>query len=186
MTHIFVTVGTDHHPFGRLITWLDSWMADHPDVTLVVQHGHSPASTTGTNYAMMGLEELTAEYEAADLVVAQVGPGTIVDANKVGLRPIMVPRDPDLGEVVDDHQFVFGALMEKQGRCAIVTDEDSLRIALNLAVADPSALRLTTAIDTSSASEAVSNLAQQITSSPRSHVSIGRILTMVRAPRSRS
>ncbi|MGH8974585.1 MAG: glycosyltransferase, partial [Acidimicrobiia bacterium] len=24
---VFVTVGTDHHPFDRLVAWADAWMA---------------------------------------------------------------------------------------------------------------------------------------------------------------
>lgn len=179
---VFVTVGTDIHPFSRLIKWLDRWKADHGDVTLVVQHGHSDPSASGINHSMIGLEELAEEYRVADIVVAQVGPGTIVDANRVGLRPIMVPRDPEFGEVVDDHQYVFGALLEKQGRCVIVTSEDELRAALDGALVDPTAFHLTAEAEGASASQAVGELVAQIVSSPRRRLSLARAWTMIRPP----
>ena len=42
---VFVTVGTDHHPFDRLCAWSDAWVADgrHPEVPWFVQSGTSKA-----------------------------------------------------------------------------------------------------------------------------------------------
>ena len=42
---VFVTVGTDHHPFDRLCGWADAWVAGarHPEVPWFVQSGTSQA-----------------------------------------------------------------------------------------------------------------------------------------------
>ena len=42
---VFVTVGTDHHPFDRLVQWVDVWAAAHPEIEVVIQYGEacSPA-----------------------------------------------------------------------------------------------------------------------------------------------
>ena len=44
---VFVTVGTDHHPFDRLCGWADAWVAAgrHPEVPWFVQSGTSAAPT---------------------------------------------------------------------------------------------------------------------------------------------
>ena len=85
-TRIFVTVGTDHHPLTRLIEWVDHWSASHDDLELVVQHGTARPSRHGVNDELSGGEEIAAQYAAADLVVSQVGPGTIADANRACRR----------------------------------------------------------------------------------------------------
>ncbi|MFS0912071.1 glycosyltransferase [Microbacterium sp. 179-I 3D2 NHS] len=177
---LFVSVGTDHHPFGRLIGWVDRWAQEHPDVDLVVQHGSSPASTVGVNHHMMTGDELTAHYGAADIVVSQVGPGTIADANAAGVRPIVVPRDPALGEVVDDHQSAFGDFMAARERCIVVRDEKDLRRTLDRTLADPGSVHFDAEAGAASASTAVAELAQRIVAAPRRRVSLRALRAMAR------
>jgi UDP-N-acetylglucosamine transferase subunit ALG13 len=179
---MFVSVGTDHHPFGRLIGWIDAWVAEHPEVDLVVQHGFSPASTRGENHAMMTGEHLQEHYSRADVVVAQVGPGTISDANRAGILPIVVPRDPALGEVVDGHQFAFGEFMAAQGRCTLVTSEADLRAALDRAMEDAAANRFHGEQVGSSAVDAVAALVAEIVAAPRRRVAWRRVAEMIRRP----
>ncbi|MFS0853052.1 glycosyltransferase [Microbacterium sp. 179-I 3D4 NHS] len=179
---VFVSVGTDHHPFGRLIDWIDLWVAEQPDVELVVQHGFSPASATGENHAMMTGEQLQAHYARADVVVAQVGPGTISDANRAGILPIVVPRDPSLGEVVDAHQFAFGDFMAARGRCTIVTTEADLRAALDRAASDAGANRFAGDPSGSDAASAVAALVAEIVSAPRRRLAWRRVSDMIRRP----
>lgn len=179
---IFVSVGTDHHPFGRLIGWIDRWVEQHPEATLLVQHGFSPASTVGENHRMMSADELAAAYGAADIVVAQVGPGTIADANAAGIRPIVVPRDPRLGEVVDDHQSAFGDFMAARDRCLVVRTEDALRATLDRVLADGELVRFDGEDAGRSASAAVAELAQRVVAAPRRRMSLRDWRTMIRPP----
>ncbi len=53
------------------------------------------------------LEELLAQ---ATVVVCHGGPGTVTEARDAGHVPLCMPRDPELGEHVDDHQQRFAAL----------------------------------------------------------------------------
>lgn len=179
---VFVSVGTDHHPFGRLIAWVDRWAQGHPEVELVVQHGSSPASTVGANHHMMTGAELAANYREADIVVAQVGPGTIADANAAGILPLVVPRDPGLGEVVDDHQSAFGDFMAARDRCTVVRSEDAMRNLLDRALADPAVARFRSDPDSTSASAAVADLAERIMASPRRRLSWTAFRAMVGRP----
>ena len=51
---VFVSVGTDHHPFDRLIGWVDAWLPDDVPVRRAARHlgaaaprpRASPSSTT--------------------------------------------------------------------------------------------------------------------------------------------
>lgn len=137
-TRVLVTVGTDHHRFDRLIGWIDRWAADHPEVELVVQHGTATAPTHGRSMVMLGYDELVAEMAAADVVVAQGGPATIMDARSVGRRPIVVPRRAQFDEVVDDHQVAFTDWMAAKGLVWAAHDEDAVVEQLDAAIADPS------------------------------------------------
>ena len=49
---------------------------------------------------MLGYDELVSAMAEADVVIAQGGPATIMDARSVGHRPIVVPRRGHLDEVV--------------------------------------------------------------------------------------
>lgn len=179
---VFVSVGTDHHPFARLIGWIDAWAAENPDVELTVQHGSSPASAEGENHVMMTSAELDEQYRGADIVISQVGPGTIADANRAHRLPIVVPRDPALGEVVDGHQFPFGEFMAAQGRCVVVTSETQLREALDRATSAPTTLRYEAVAEGSNAAAALGDLVASVVAAPRRRPSWDRIATMLRRP----
>lgn len=179
---IFVTVGTDHHPFTRLIDWVDDWAAHRDDIVLVVQHGTARPSRYGANHQLLGSEQITAQYAAADLVVSQVGPGTIADANRAGHRPIVVPRDPALGEVVDDHQVAFGDFMAARGRCVSVQTRAALVAEIEARLADPAAPELPTEALPTATSDVVADLVGAVLEAPPRRLSAKRLLTAVRRP----
>jgi len=180
-TKIFVTVGTDHHPFARLVDWVDAWAEGRQDIDLLVQHGPAPASRVGRNRPFLGADELQRAYRSSDLVVAQVGPGSIADANGAGIVPIVVPRDPALGEVVDDHQFDFGAFMAAKGRAAVVTTREALHERLELALTRPEQHRLSVVPDPRGAASEVAALAQRLVAGPPARLSVRRVLAMLRS-----
>jgi UDP-N-acetylglucosamine transferase subunit ALG13 len=105
---VFVTVGTDHHPFDRLMDWTDSWLrrnAGH--VRSLVQHGTSRAPSLGEARDYLSQEEMHDAMAEAAAIVTHGGPGTIALSRSLGKLPIVVARDPALGEHVDDHQILF-------------------------------------------------------------------------------
>ncbi|CAN5805166.1 hypothetical protein BH10ACT1_BH10ACT1_33170 [soil metagenome] len=139
---VVVTVGTDHHPFDRLVGWVDRWAAAHPDLPVLVQRGESRPALHAASVEMLGYDELVAAMAGADAVVAQGGPGGIMDARSVGHRPIVVPRRGSLGEHVDDHQVAFTARMAELGLVWLAGDEAELVALLERALVDPAALRI--------------------------------------------
>ena len=139
---VLVTVGTDHHRFDRLIGWIDGWAADHPDVGVLVQHGTATAPRHGEAVVMLGYDELVAAMSAADVVVAQGGPATIMDARSVGQRPIVIPRLARYDEVVDDHQVAFTDWMAAKELVWLAADEAELHELLDAGLADPGRVRI--------------------------------------------
>jgi UDP-N-acetylglucosamine transferase subunit ALG13 len=109
---VLAVVGTDHHPFDRLVHWLDAWVQRRGgDVQCVVQYGTSQPPTVCTGVDYLPHPELQDLVVRASVVVSHGGPGTIMDARRAGLVPVVVPRDPALGEHVDTHQQRFARLV---------------------------------------------------------------------------
>ena len=141
--HILVTVGTDHHPFDRLVDWVDRWAVKHPDVAVVVQHGQSRPPLAAEGHRLLDHDKLHALMHEADVVVTHGGPATITEARAAGRLPLAVARDPQLGEHVDEHQQRFVAFLAARGMVEPVDDERSFVAALDRALVDPTSLHLT-------------------------------------------
>lgn len=131
------TVGTDHHPFDRLVQWCDTFAADAPDVQVLVQHGSSAPPRVATGEAFWNKAKLGALLLAAHVVITHGGPGSISDARRYGTRPIVLPRDPARGEHVDGHQLLFVARLASSGLVTAVSSEGTLHQALRQELATP-------------------------------------------------
>lgn len=147
-TQVVVTVGTDHHPFDRLVGWIEAWSARRADVTTLLQRGES-RSPTGLDpsgglrsVVMVPYDEMVSAMAGADAVVAQGGPAAIMDARSVGRRPIVVPRRGSLGEHVDDHQVAFAAWMGDRDLVTVAGSEEELAELLDRAVAEPATFHI--------------------------------------------
>jgi len=134
---VVVFIGTDHHPFARLVEWVDRWASVHTDVPCFIQHGPAPAPKVAAGRDYVAVDDLRAAVAGADVVVGHAGPGTIIDALEAGRIPVVVPRLARFGEVVDDHQVAFGRRMHESGRAVLAEDEAALGAAIDRALAHP-------------------------------------------------
>jgi UDP-N-acetylglucosamine transferase subunit ALG13 len=138
MTHLVVVmVGTDHHPFDRLVDWVDEAARLRSDVRFVVQHGDSVAPVVAEGRAFLPHHEILDLLGEATAVVCHGGPGTIMDARGAGHVPVCVPRDPTLGEHVDGHQQRFAALVHEAGVVIRAGTSAELGVALDRLLASP-------------------------------------------------
>ena len=112
---IFVTVGTTL-PFDRLIKKIDE-IAKDTKFQINVQMGNSSYSCSNLSkvWKMLSVVDLSAEINAADVVVMHAGIGTIIDLVKIDKPCILVPRLQKFNEAVDDHQLQICRELEKQG-----------------------------------------------------------------------
>jgi UDP-N-acetylglucosamine transferase subunit ALG13 len=155
---LLVTVGTDHHPFDRLVRWADAWLAGHPgELRCLMQTGTSAPPAGGVRgtpggcpggsgqaewRAYLEFDALQAAMASAAAVVCHGGPGTILGARHRGAVPIVVPRQHRLGEHVDDHQVAFSRrLAADGGEIHLAETEAELHRLLDRVAAEPAAFR---------------------------------------------
>lgn len=134
---LLVSVGTDHHRFDRLVSWIDAYVAARPGVSALVQRGSSRSSERAESRPLIPHDELLELFAAASAVVCHGGPATVMDARRAGHRPIVVPRDPSFDEHVDGHQLRFARHLESEGLATVATTEAELFTALDRIVEDP-------------------------------------------------
>jgi UDP-N-acetylglucosamine transferase subunit ALG13 len=125
VTRVVVSVGTDHHPFGRMLEWISA-AGEQLDLDVFVQRGATPPRPGLETADYVAADELADLMRGADAVVCHGGPGTISLAQSVGRRPIVVARDPSLGEHVDDHQMRYTARLAADGQIDTAQTLDEL------------------------------------------------------------
>lgn len=139
---VVVLVGTDHHRFDRLVEW-SLQLAAEGWSDWFIQYGTShwpaimPAGVDGDS--ILGIDRLNPLLGKASCVVTHAGPGLLMDAQLAGHTPVVVPRDPALGEHVDNHQQRFVQHLSGSDRILPATSLDTLRTQVQRASASRSA-----------------------------------------------
>lgn len=138
-----VTVGTDHHPFSRLIGWVNDWLGEHPQRAdmFFVQFGPSEIEPACPRARFLEAGRLDDVLDDADVMICHGGPGSIADAWRRGQKPIAVPRLRRFGEVVDDHQVDFCRKLDGLGSIRLAEDAGTLAALIDEAIRDRSGFR---------------------------------------------
>ncbi len=133
-----VTVGTDHHPFDRLIGWVNDWLARHPDQVgaFFVQSGSASVAPAAASAKFLDDAGLRQVLDEADVMICHGGPGSIADAWQRGQVPIVVPRLRRFREAVDDHQVDFCRMLGGHGRVRVAEDAATFGTLVGEAAAD--------------------------------------------------
>jgi UDP-N-acetylglucosamine transferase subunit ALG13 len=134
---VVALVGTDHHPFGRLVDWMDAAALRHRDAHFVVQHGATRPPSVAGGHAFLGQDQLAELLREASVVVCHAGPGTITDAREAGHVPLCVPRDPALGEHVDGHQQRFAQVVGEAGIVRDIRSRETFELELDRSLSRP-------------------------------------------------
>lgn len=136
---VLVTVGSDHHRFDRLVQWVDAWLGQRQpgSVRCVVQHGTSTAPVWAEGAELLSHDELQSLMRGATAIVTQGGPMSIVEARRAGTVPIVVPRNADLGEHVDNHQQAFCRRLSGAGVIRLPQSQPELAALIDAALERP-------------------------------------------------
>jgi UDP-N-acetylglucosamine transferase subunit ALG13 len=121
--------------FDRLVRALDGYAAAHPEREVLIQFGggaYVPAHAGGFRFK----PDIKAELEAADAVVCHAGM-TVLEPLRLGKRLVVVPRRPDRGEIVNDHQIEFARVYSARFGFSVVEDMESLAGVLDRVLAAP-------------------------------------------------
>jgi UDP-N-acetylglucosamine transferase subunit ALG13 len=124
-TLVVALTGTDHHPFERMVQWVDAAAARHRDVRFLIQYGAARPPLVAEGQEFLTHDRLVALLSEATAVVCHGGPGIITEAREAGHVPLCVPRDPHLGEHVDGHQQRFAAVAAGAGVVRVIASLDS-------------------------------------------------------------
>ncbi len=127
---IFVSVGTHEQPFNRLVEYIDKLKGKSIiDEEVIVQTGFSiyePKHCTWSK--LFPYQEMIKNVAKARIVITHGGPSSFIMPLQIGKIPIVVPRQKQFGEHVNDHQVDFSkAVAERQGNIIVVENIDSLQ-----------------------------------------------------------
>jgi UDP-N-acetylglucosamine transferase subunit ALG13 len=123
---IFVTVGTHHQSFARLVDAMDAIAGDTKE-HVVIQRGLTKAVPQfAQSFEFKPRDDLLHRYDGARVIVTHAGIGSIIDALKAGKPLIVVPRLKKFGEHNTDHQIELARAVERRGWGRVVIDIGAL------------------------------------------------------------
>lgn len=137
---VLALTGTDHHPYDRMVQWIDAAASRHRNVHFVVQYGAARPPQVAEGHDYLTHDHLEELLEVATVVVCHGGPGTVTEARDAGHVPLCMPRDPHLGEHVDDHQQRFAALVGSVGVVHEIRSREAFDAELAAALSEGPAL----------------------------------------------
>lgn len=106
---IFVTVGTHEQPFNRLVKAIDELKRDGiitEDV--IIQTGFSTYEPAYCQWSkLIPYRQMVQNVADARIVITHGGPASFIMPLQIGKTPIVVPRQKQFDEHVNDHQVEF-------------------------------------------------------------------------------
>ena len=122
---IFVTVGTHEQPFNRLIEEVDRLKGEGTfEDEVIIQRGYSTYEPKNCTYFdLIPWEQMQQYNKDARIVITHGGPASFIDVLSLGKVPIVVPRQAQFNEHVNDHQLEFCRQVEKRMHNIIVVED---------------------------------------------------------------
>ncbi len=126
---IFVTVGTHEQPFNRLIQKIDELKKDgiiNEDV--IIQTGFSTYEPKYCQWSkLIPYQQMVKNVADARIVITHGGPASFIMPLQIGKTPIVVPRQHQFNEHVNDHQVEFARnVAQRKGTIIPVEDIETL------------------------------------------------------------
>ncbi|HEX5852155.1 MAG TPA: glycosyltransferase [Solirubrobacteraceae bacterium] len=124
---ILLSLGTHQQAFPRALDLVEPLARDGQD--FVIQHGSTPSRPEMPNAAwiqFMPYENVVDAMTKADGVICHAGVGTIMTALMAGHTPVVIPRQAQRGEHVDDHQLDIATRFAERGLVRCVSTETDL------------------------------------------------------------
>ena len=122
---IFVTVGTHEQPFNRLVKKIDELKGNgtiQDDV--FIQTGFCTYEPKNCQWSkLIPYQQMVNNIEEAHIVITHGGPASFIMPLQMGKTPIVVPRQHQFDEHVNDHQLEFARnVAERMGTIIVVED----------------------------------------------------------------
>lgn len=106
---IFVTVGTHEQSFERLVKKVDELKRDKIiDEDVIIQKGYTDYEPQYCeSYKLIGYNDMQRYLDDARIIITHGGPASFIAPLTIGKIPIVVPRQRDFNEHVNNHQKDF-------------------------------------------------------------------------------
>ena len=127
---IFVTVGTHEQQFNRLIEEIDRLKGNGIiKDEVVMQTGYCTYEPKYCEWSeLLPYDQMLENVEKADIVITHGGPSSFIMPLQLGKTPIVVPRQQQFNEHVNNHQVEFARnVAERMGTIIPVEDVDKLK-----------------------------------------------------------
>lgn len=129
---IFVIMGMDVYPFDRLARAIDELQATNSaGEEYFIQLGsctYEPVHARFERFLSFG--DVCECVRNASVVITHAGAGSTLVCIQQGKHPILVPRSPSHGEIVDGHQIPFAQKIDQLGLATIVNEMPQLPAAI--------------------------------------------------------
>jgi UDP-N-acetylglucosamine transferase subunit ALG13 len=123
---IFVTVGAQM-PFDRLVRTVDEWAGRGGRRDVFAQIGTTAYRPSSIEWVpFLQPSEFSRRYEAAKVVIAHAGTGSIITALHLGKPILVMPRRASLRETRNDHQVATAEQFRRYASVAVAQDEAEL------------------------------------------------------------
>ncbi len=122
---IFVTVGTHEQQFDRLVKYIDELKSSGKIAEdVIIQTGYSSYEPLSCEWSkFFPYKQMEEHVKNARIVITHGGPSSFIAPLRIGKVPIVVPRQSEFGEHVNDHQLEFcEAVQKRQGNILLVKD----------------------------------------------------------------
>lgn len=126
---IFVTVGTHEQPFNRLIQKIDELKEDGTiQDEVIIQTGFSTYEPKHCQWSkLLPYQQMVKNVADARIVITHGGPASFIMPLQIGKTPIVVPRQQQFNEHVNDHQVEFTRnVAQRMGTIVPVEDISTL------------------------------------------------------------
>lgn len=130
---IFVTVGTHEQQFNRLVECVDQMKEKGLlQEEVIIQTGFSTYEPKHCTWQkLLPFQQMVKNVEQARIVITHGGPSSFIMPLQIGKIPIVVPRQKQYEEHVNDHQVDFcRAVSQRQGNIILAEEMDALEQAI--------------------------------------------------------
>ena len=130
---IFVTVGTHEQQFNRLVECVDQMKEKGLlQEEVIIQTGFSTYEPKYFTWQkLLPFQQMVKNVEQARIVITHGGPSSFIMPLQIGKIPIVVPRQKQYEEHVNDHQVDFcRAVSQRQSNIILAEEMDALEQAI--------------------------------------------------------
>ena len=126
---IYVTLGTQKFGFNRLLEYIDNAIDDgYINEEIYVQSGYSTYKPR--NFALhefIEKDKVSKIINESNFIISHGGSGNMIDALNKNKKMIIIPRNSDLKEHIDNHQYELVNKFYKKGLILKATNEQEFK-----------------------------------------------------------